>query len=281
MGPRGGMSALPARIVTSPDCAFLPLQTSQSRLRSFPSPDHYITFRDRDSIPTSIFLPFNLTILLFNIYRRVFHLLCFCCHLVGGVWLGFWRGLRVFRSDLKACRGEARRSSWECLLENCCCCCCGMGSLGRFARIVAAAGAVALTSFEVGLMHSPRVVEGDSTTRCDRLRAAHAEGASEESRSEAVCQQGVKTQMKRGAAPRMAPQFDGLNFYETYIGASQRWIAWTEGGREGGKQLVPTLPERTLCFLNFIFTLIAATSCERVTTLARKGRNHTSWEELL
>jgi hypothetical protein len=98
-----------------------------------------------------------------------------------------------------------------------------MGSLGRFARIFAAAGAVALTSFEVGLMHSPRVVEGDSTTRCDRLRVAHAEEASEASRrSEAACQQGVKTQMKRGAAPKMAPQFDGLNFYETYIGASQR-----------------------------------------------------------
>ena len=55
-------------------------------------------------------------------------------------------------------------------------------------------------------MHSPRVVEGDSTARCDRLCVAHAEGASEESRrSEVVCQQGVKTQMKRGVAPKMAP----------------------------------------------------------------------------
>lgn len=111
------------------------------------------------------------------------------------------------------------------VLENFRCrrCCCGMGSLGRFARIMAAAGAVAFTSFEVGLMHSPRVVEGNSNTRCDRLRAAHPEGASEESRrSEPACQQEVKTQMKRGAAPKMAPQFDGLNFYETYIGASQR-----------------------------------------------------------
>lgn len=107
------------------------------------------------------------------------------------------------------------------MLENCCCC--GMGSLGRFARIIAAAGAVAFTSFEVGLMHSPRAVEGKSNTRCDRLRAAHPEEASEESRrSEAACQQGVKTQVKRGAGPKMAPQFDGLNFYETYIGASQR-----------------------------------------------------------
>lgn len=119
-----------------------------------------------------------------------------------------------------------RRGAEEFLrvLEDCCFFGCGMGSFGRFARIVAAAGAVALMGYEVGLMQSPKVVEGDSNTKCDPLPVAHPGEASDESRkSEAACQQGVKSQVKRGGgAPQMAPQFDGLNFYETFIGASQR-----------------------------------------------------------
>lgn len=75
-----------------------------------------------------------------------------------------------------------------------------MGALSRFGRIALAAGSVAVLSME----------------------AVHLESPKGESAEEMKKQEEVKAAAGRSRAPKMAPQFDGLNFYETFIGAVQR-----------------------------------------------------------
>lgn len=90
-----------------------------------------------------------------------------------------------------------------------------MGAFTKWAKIAAAAGSVALLSVETVMLESSKAAE---STR---------QRESEEQTKKALqLQPEAKAAVARSRpcskAPKMAPQFDGLNFYETFIGCAQR-----------------------------------------------------------
>jgi hypothetical protein len=89
-----------------------------------------------------------------------------------------------------------------------------MSSFSRWGRIAVAAGSVALLSFEAVHLESPKVASA--------VESAEEMKRSAEKTVEQRKQEEVKAAARRSKAPKMAPQFDGLNFYETFIGAAQR-----------------------------------------------------------
>ncbi|CAK9192526.1 hypothetical protein BDL97_01G123900 [Sphagnum fallax] len=90
-----------------------------------------------------------------------------------------------------------------------------MGSLARLARISAWTGAAALIGMEASVLYSHND-EPSSESR----KNCHAQ---EQKTADQQCskheKQSKPVQIK--CTPKMAPQFDGLNFYETFI-PSQR-----------------------------------------------------------
>lgn len=84
---------------------------------------------------------------------------------------------------------------------------------GAFWRIAVAAGSAALLSFEAVHLESPKVAS--AVEKVEEMKRVGVETVEQK-------QEEVKAAARRSKAPRMAPQFDGLNFYETFIGASQR-----------------------------------------------------------
>nr|PNR49404.1 hypothetical protein PHYPA_011300 [Physcomitrium patens] len=92
-----------------------------------------------------------------------------------------------------------------------------MGAFSKWIRIASAAGSVALVSFEAAMMESPKGVSGVDSSR--------REGDAEQVKRDVEKNAGLRQEAARRSSsrtPKMAPQFDGLNFYETFIRASQR-----------------------------------------------------------
>lgn len=100
-----------------------------------------------------------------------------------------------------------------------------MGAFTKWGRIAAAAGSVALLSVETVLLESPKPVEKREAEE-KPIRAVAVSVPEEQKQALPSLQQDAKAaqskQQTRSKAPRMAPQFDGLNFYETFIGCAQR-----------------------------------------------------------
>jgi len=101
-----------------------------------------------------------------------------------------------------------------------------MGAFTKWGRIAVAASSVAVLSMNTALLESPKAVEQTNraaataaATAATTQDAATAAAAQENKLAEkpSVCRRAPSSK-----APRMAPQFDGLNFYETFIGSAQR-----------------------------------------------------------
>ncbi|CAK9857597.1 hypothetical protein CY35_01G061700 [Sphagnum magellanicum] len=90
-----------------------------------------------------------------------------------------------------------------------------MSSMANLARIGILAGSAALVSMEANVFYSRN--DGASECRkncqCQELKTAGQEYSNHE--------EDTNKPARKKSSPRMAPQFDGLNFYETLI-ASQR-----------------------------------------------------------
>lgn len=101
-----------------------------------------------------------------------------------------------------------------------------MGAFTKWGRIAVAAGSVAALSMNTVVLESPKPVV-EQTNRAAAVVAAAAAAAPP---AAAAAAQEIKLTEKHSAcrrtpsskAPKMAPQFDGLNFYETFIGSAQR-----------------------------------------------------------
>lgn len=98
-----------------------------------------------------------------------------------------------------------------------------MGAFTKWAKIAAAAGSVALLSVETVMLESSKAVE---STRQRESEEQTKLAAAEEKKKALQLQQEAKAAAARSRpcsrAPKMAPQFDGLNFYETFISSAQR-----------------------------------------------------------
>jgi len=93
-----------------------------------------------------------------------------------------------------------------------------MGAFMKWGRIAVAASSVAVLSMNTVLLESPKPVE--QTNRAAAAAAPPAAAAAQENKlaeKQSVCRRTPSSK-----APKMAPQFDGLNFYETFIGSAQR-----------------------------------------------------------
>lgn len=85
------------------------------------------------------------------------------------------------------------------------------------ARVAVVASSIALMGFEASIMQSPKPTPSETLEQApqvqgQRVSCQEAQNAKREE---------LKA-VQRRSAPKMAPQFDGLNFYETFIGATQR-----------------------------------------------------------
>jgi hypothetical protein len=94
-----------------------------------------------------------------------------------------------------------------------------MGAFTKWGRIAVAASSVAVLSMNTALLESPKPVEQTNRAAAAAAPPAAPPAAQEKKLAE---KQSVCRKTPSSKAPKMAPQFDGLNFYETFIGAAQR-----------------------------------------------------------
>jgi hypothetical protein len=94
-----------------------------------------------------------------------------------------------------------------------------MGAFTKCGRIAVAASSVAVLSMNTALLESPKPVEQTNRAAAAAAPPAAPPAAQEKKLAE---KQSVCRKTPSSKAPKMAPQFDGLNFYETFIGAAQR-----------------------------------------------------------
>jgi hypothetical protein len=101
-----------------------------------------------------------------------------------------------------------------------------MGAFTKCGRIAVAASSVAVLSMNTALLESPKPVEqtNPAAAVATAATAAAAPPAAPPAAQEKKLaeKQSVCRKTPSSKAPKMAPQFDGLNFYETFIGAAQR-----------------------------------------------------------
>jgi hypothetical protein len=90
-----------------------------------------------------------------------------------------------------------------------------MSSMANLARIGILAGSAALVSMEANVFYSRNDGASECRKNCQRQEPKTA--GQEYSNHE----EDTNKPARKNSSPRMAPQFDGLNFYETLI-ASQR-----------------------------------------------------------
>ena len=87
-----------------------------------------------------------------------------------------------------------------------------MAVFSKWGRIAIATGSLALLSVEAVYLESSKAAPavGNKETKCAVEKIVEQK------------QQEAKAVAQRSKVPKIALQFDGLNFYETFIGAAQR-----------------------------------------------------------
>lgn len=97
-----------------------------------------------------------------------------------------------------------------------------MGAFTKWGRIAVAASSVAVLSMNTVLLESPKPVEQTNRVAATAATAAAPPAAAAAQENKLAEKQSVVRRTPSSKAPKMAPQFDGLNFYETFIGSAQR-----------------------------------------------------------
>lgn len=96
-----------------------------------------------------------------------------------------------------------------------------MGAFTKWGRIAVAASSAAVLSMNTVLLESPKPVE-QTNRAATAATAATAAAPAAVQENKVAEKQSVCRKAPSSKAPKMAPQFDGLNFYETFIGSAQR-----------------------------------------------------------
>lgn len=91
-----------------------------------------------------------------------------------------------------------------------------MGAFTKWGRIATAASSMAALSVNTVFLESPKPVEQSTQQAKEQSKRVAAEKKKVQEEEEAM------RLLRRSKTPKMAPQFDGLNFYETFIGSAQR-----------------------------------------------------------
>ncbi|CAM6043412.1 unnamed protein product [Sphagnum compactum] len=94
-----------------------------------------------------------------------------------------------------------------------------MGSLARLARISTLAGSATLVSMEATVFYSRN--DGPASESQKNCQFLEPKSAAAQECSKHDEEEDPKSALTAKCSPKMAPQFDGLNFYETLI-SSQR-----------------------------------------------------------